>query len=385
MEPFAFSLPTDLIMGKERYDEVGEHCAKLGKKVLLHYGGGSIKRNGVYDRVVASLKAAGLEVVELGGVKPNPRVELVREGVALCKKEGVDMILAVGGGSVIDSGKGIAVGALSDIDIWDYYCGKVVADKALPVGVVLTIPAAGSECSPVTVVTKMDTHDKRSFHNDLIIPRFAIVAPDVFTSLPKNQIANATIDVISHTLERFFSDSTGVTLMDRFCVATVENAMQQGLYLYDHPDDVDVWADFALTATVAQNGFLGQGRVEDWGTHGIGHEMSSFYDMAHGASLAIATPAWMRYVSKEKPARFVQFAREIMHIYVQDEQRAIEMAIKDFEALCHRLGLATTLTEAGIPDADIKEMAKSVVKYRSRGQFKVLNEADCLAIYELAL
>ena len=161
--------------------------------------------------------------------------------------------------------------------------------------------------------------------------------------------------------------------------------MQQGLYLYDHPDDVDVWADFALTATVAQNGFLGQGRVEDWGTHGIGHEMSSFYDMAHGASLAIATPAWMRYVSKEKPARFVQFAREIMHIYVQDEQRAIEMAIKDFEAFCHRLGLATTLTEAGIPDADIKEMAKSVVKYRSRGQFKVLNEADCLAIYELAL
>ena len=295
------------------------------------------------------------------------------------------MILAVGGGSVIDSGKGIAVGALSDVDIWDYYCGKVVADKALPVGVVLTIPAAGSECSPVTVVTKMDTHDKRSFHNDLIIPRFAIVAPDVFTSLPKNQIANATIDVISHTLERFFSDSTGVTLMDRFCVATVENAMQQGLYLYDHPDDVDVWADFALTATVAQNGFLGQGRVEDWGTHGIGHEMSSFYDMAHGASLAIATPAWMRYVSKEKPARFVQFAREIMHIYVQDEQRAIEMAIKDFEAFCHRLGLATTLTEAGIPDADIKEMAKSVVKYRSRGQFKVLNEADCLAIYELAL
>ena len=385
MEPFAFSLPTNLIMGKERYDEVGEHCAKLGKKVLLHYGGGSIKKNGVYDRVVASLKAAGVEFVELGGVRPNPRIELVREGVELCKKEGVDMILAVGGGSVIDSGKGIAVGALSDVDIWDYYCGKVVADKALPVGVVLTIPAAGSECSPVTVVTKMDTHDKRSFHNDLIIPRFAIVAPDVFTSLPKNQIANATIDVISHTLERFFSDSTGVTLMDRFCVATVENAMQQGLYLYDHPDDVDVWADFALTATVAQNGFLGQGRVEDWGTHGIGHEMSSFYDMAHGASLAIATPAWMRYVSKEKPARFVQFAREIMHIYVQDEQRAIEMAIKDFEAFCHRLGLATTLTEAGIPDADIKEMAKSVVKYRSRGQFKVLNEADCLAIYELAL
>ena len=385
MEPFAFSLPTNLIMGKERYDEVGEHCAKLGKKVLLHYGGGSIKKNGVYDRVVASLKAAGVEFVELGGVKPNPRIELVREGVELCKKEGVDMILAVGGGSVIDSGKGIAVGALSDVDIWDYYCGKVVADKALPVGVVLTIPAAGSECSPVTVVTKMDTHDKRSFHNDLIIPRFAIVAPDVFTSLPKNQIANATIDVISHTLERFFSDSTGVTLMDRFCVATVENAMQQGLYLYDHPDDVDVWADFALTATVAQNGFLGQGRVEDWGTHGIGHEMSSFYDMAHGASLAIATPAWMRYVSKEKPARFVQFAREIMHIYVQDEQRASEMAIKDFEAFCHRLGLATTLTEAGIPDADIKEMAKSVVKYRSRGQFKVLNEADCLAIYELAL
>lgn len=385
MEPFAFSLPTNLIMGKERYDEVGEHCAKLGKKVLLHYGGGSIKRNGVYDRVVASLKAAGLEIVELGGVKPNPRVELVREGIELCKKEGVDMVLAVGGGSVIDSGKGIAVGALTDIDIWDYYCGKVVADKALPVGVVLTIPAAGSECSPVTVVTKMDTHDKRSFHNDLVIPRFAIVAPDVFTTLPKHQIANATIDVISHTLERFFSDSTGVTLMDRFCIATVENAMQQGLYLYDYPDDVDAWADFALTATVAQNGFLGQGRKEDWGTHGIGHEMSSFYDMAHGASLAIATPAWMRYVSKEKPARFVQFAREIMHIYTQDEQQAIEMSIKDFEAFCHRLGLATTLTEAGIPDADIKEMAKSVVKYRSRGQFKVLKEEDCLAIYELAL
>lgn len=371
-------------MGKERYDEVGQWCAPIGKKVLLHYGGGSIKKSGLYDRVRDALEAAGCEVTELGGVKPNPRIELVRAGAALCKEAGIEMILAVGGGSVIDSAKGIAAAALADCDAWDLYTGAAVADAALPVGVVLTIPAAGSECSAVSVVTKQDTHDKRSFHSDLVIPRFAILAPDVFTTLPRNQIANATVDVISHVLERFFSDSTHVTLTDRLCISTVETAMQLGLWLYDHPEDVDVWGEFALTANIAHNGVLGQGRIEDWGTHGIGHELSAFYDMAHGASLAIATPAWMRYVAQEKPARFVQFAREIMHDYAQDEAQLIESAISDLEAFFHRLGLATRLSEADLAGADLEAMAQSVVKYKPRGQFKKLSAEDCLRIYELA-
>lgn len=384
MEPFDFQLPTHIHFGVGRYEEVGQACAAIGRKVLLHYGGGSIKKSGLYDRIVAALEKAGCEVVPLGGVQPNPRLELVQEGIALAKREQVDMILAVGGGSVIDSAKGIAAGAKMDGDVWDCYLGKVPVTEALPVGVVLTIPAAGSECSDVTVVTRPDTHDKRSFHAAAVTPRFAIIAPDVFLTLPKAQIANATVDVISHICERFFSDSTHVTLTDRLCIASIETAMQLGLYLYEHPDDVDAWAEFALTANVAHNGFLGQGRIEDWGAHGIGHELSAFYDMPHGASLAIAIPAWMRYVSAKKPARFVQFAREVMHIYVQDEAEAIALAIQDFEAFCHRLGLATTLTQAGLADADLAAMAASVVKYRARGNFYVLHEEDCLGIYELA-
>lgn len=385
MEAFEYQLPTKIVFGVGRYAETGALCAAIGKKVLLHYGGGSIKKSGLYDRVKKSLADAGCSVVELGGVQPNPRLALVREGIALCKREGVEMILAVGGGSVIDSAKGIAAGVCYEGDVWDCYTGKAPVTQALPVGVVLTIPAAGSECSNVTVVTKPDTHDKRSFHADAVTPRFAVIAPDVFTTLPRAQIANATVDVISHVLERFFSDSTHVTLTDRLCVSTIETAMQLGLRLYAHPDDVDAWAEFALTANIAHNGVLGQGRIEDWGAHGIGHELSAFYDMAHGASLAIAIPAWMRYVSARKPARFVQFAREVMHIYVQDEQEAIALAIDDFAAFCHRLGLATTLSDAGLAHADCAAMAKSVVKYRARGQFFVLHEEDCLHIYEMAL
>lgn len=385
MEAFEYQLPTKIVFGVGRYAETGALCAAIGKKVLLHYGGGSIKKSGLYDRVKKSLADAGCSVVELGGVQPNPRLALVREGIALCKREGVEMILAVGGGSVIDSAKGIAAGVCYDGDVWDCYTGKAPVAAALPLGVVLTIPAAGSECSDVSVVTRPDSHDKRSFHAAAVTPRFAIIAPDVFTTLPKAQIANATVDVISHVCERFFSDSTHVVLTDRLCISTIETAMQLGLKLYADPSNVDAWAEFALTANIAHNGMLGQGRIEDWGTHGIGHELSAFYDVAHGASLAIAIPAWMRYVSARKPARFVQFAREVMHIYVQDEQEAIALAIDDFAAFCHRLGLATTLSDAGLAHADCAAMAKSVVKYRARGQFFVLHEEDCLHIYEMAL
>lgn len=385
MEAFEYQLPTKIVFGVGRYAETGALCAAIGKKVLLHYGGGSIKKSGLYDRVKKSLADAGCSVVELGGVQPNPRLALVREGIALCKREGVEMILAVGGGSVIDSAKGIAAGVCYDGDVWDCYTGKAPVAAALPLGVVLTIPAAGSECSDVSVVTRPDSHDKRSFHAAAVTPRFAVIAPDVFTTLPKAQIANATVDVIGHVCERFFSDSTHVVLTDRLCISTIETAMQLGLKLYADPSNVDAWAEFALTANIAHNGMLGQGRIEDWGTHGIGHELSAFYDVAHGASLAIAIPAWMRYVSARKPARFVQFAREVMHIYVQDEQEAIALAIDDFAAFCHRLGLATTLSDAGLAHADCAAMAKSVVKYRARGQFFVLHEEDCLHIYEMAL
>ena len=368
MEAFEYQLPTKIVFGAGRYAETGALCAAIGKKVLLHYGGGSIKKSGLYDRVKKSLADAGCSVVELGGVQPNPRLALVREGIALCKREGVEMILAVGGGSVIDSAKGIAAGVCYDGDVWDCYTGKAPVAAALPLGVVLTIPAAGSEC-----------------HAAAVTPRFAIIAPDVFTTLPRNQIANATVDVISHVMERFFSDSTHVTLTDRLCIATMETAMQLGLWLYDHPDDVDAWAEFALTANIAHNGVLGQGHVEDWGAHGLGHELSAFYDVAHGASLAIAIPAWMRYAAAQKPARLVQFAREVMHIYSQDDKQAIEQAVSDFEAFCQRLGLATRLSAAGLADADRAAMAKSVVKYRSRGNYLKLQEEDCLRIYELAL
>ncbi len=384
MEAFSFRLPTTLMVGEKRYEEVGTLCAGIGKKVLLHYGGGHIKRTGLYDKVVKSLEAQGCEVVECGGVQPNPRLSLVREGIALCKAEGVEMILAVGGGSVIDSAKGIAVGACTDRDVWDFYMGKAQPEQALPIGVVLTIPAAGSESSNVSVVTKKDTNDKRSFHSDTVFPQFAILCPELYTTLPPEQIANATSDVISHIFERYFSNSTHVTLTDRLCEVSIQTAMQLGLWLYHHPEDVAAWGEFALTANVAHNGFLGQGRIEDWGAHGIGHELSAFYDMAHGASLSIATPAWMRYVSKENPARFVQFAREIMHRHGDDVDTLIDGAISDLVAFYHRLDLPTTLAEADLLDADLDAMAKSVVKKAPRGHFKVLYEEDCRQIYELA-
>jgi alcohol dehydrogenase YqhD (iron-dependent ADH family) len=300
---FNYYNPTRVVFGKGTIEQVGALVAPYGKKVLLHFGGGSIRKNGVYTQVTASLKKAGLQVVELGGVVPNPRLSLVREGIKLCRDEKIEMILAVGGGSVIDSAKAIGFGArLSDQeDVWDdYYMNQdcAVADT-IPVGVVLTIPAAGSESSTGTVITDWDNNLKRAVNSETIIPKFAIMDPQTNFSLPAYQTACGASDILAHLQERYFTQEKHNDLSDRLLESAMKNIISYAPLALKHPNDYRYRAELMWTGTIAHNNLLNQGRVGDWASHDIEHELSGLYDIAHGAGLAIVFPAWMKYVYRD--------------------------------------------------------------------------------------
>jgi len=287
---FIFLNPTRIIFGKGTENLVGAETKKHADKVLLHYGGGSIKKIGLYDTVVKSLKEAGVEFTELAGVQPNPRLSLVRQGIEICRKEGIRFILAVGGGSAIDSAKAIAVGVPYDGDVWDFYIGKAKVKEALPVGVVLTIPAAGSEASPSSVITNEDGWYKRGLTTDRIFPRFSILNPELTYTLPNYQTACGAADIMAHIMERYFTNTKDVELTDRLCESTMKTLINNVPKALANPTDYAARAEIMWTATVAHNNLLGTGRDEDWASHDIEHEISGIYDIAHGAGLAIVFP-----------------------------------------------------------------------------------------------
>jgi len=390
---FSYYNPTRIIFGKGTLDKVGAEAAQYGKKVLFHYGSGSIKRNGVFDAVDASLKASGLTVVYLDGVVPNPRLSLVRKGIELCKKEKIDLILAVGGGSVIDSAKAIGLGAKlpSNEDIWnDYFMNyDGVARETIPVGVVLTIPAAGSESSTGSVITDEQTKLKRAMNSETIIPKFAFMDPETNYSLPAYQTACGASDILAHLQERYFTTVQHNDLSDRLLESCMRNIIANAPLALKNPNEYRYRAELMWTGTIAHNNLLDKGRIGDWASHNIEHELSGMYDIAHGAGLSIVFPAWMRYVYKTDIDRFVQYAIRVWDVSLplNDKEGIIETAIERLEAFYRSLGLPVRLSDAGIGSDKIKEMAATAMvgEREALGNFQKLNAKDIENILRLAL
>jgi alcohol dehydrogenase YqhD (iron-dependent ADH family) len=356
---FQFQNPTRILFGRGYEEKVGEQVAKYSKNILLHFGGGSIKASGLYDRVADSLKKAGVNWVELGGVQPNPRLSLVHEGVRLCKEHNLGLILAVGGGSVIDSAKAIAMGAVIDGDVWDIFIGKSTPVNALPVGTILTIPAAGSEASTASVITNEDGWLKRGFNSEVIYPRFSILNPELAFSLPKFQVACGVTDIMAHLMERYFTNITHVELTDRLLEATMKTLISQVPLVMKNPQDYDAWSELMWAGTIAHNNLLDTGRVGDWASHDIEHEVSGIYDIAHGAGLAVIFPAWMKYVLDHDLNRFVQWSVRVWNVEMDvfNPEAVARAGIEKMEEFFHSLGLGTRLSDLNIPADRIDEMA----------------------------
>lgn len=396
MNNFTFYNPTKIVFGKDEHLKIGEYLKPYAKKVLLHYGGGSIKKSGVYDAVIKSLKQNDIEYIELGGVVPNPRIDLVRKGVEICKTNNIELVLAVGGGSTIDSSKSIAMGAVYEGDVWDLYDKEkakgVRPKKALKVASVLTIPAAGSESSPTTVISNDELNKKLATSGEVLFPVLSVVNPELFYTLPKHQIANGVTDMMCHVFERYFTQTQNCDLTDGLCESVLRIIMANGLKVYNNPTDYDAWCQVGFGGTLAHNELLGKGRAEDWASHRIEHEVSALYDIAHGAGLAIITPNWMRYVYKEKPEMFLKFAKNIMQVDVSNKSddvvinEAIDKLVQYFKSL----GMATTLNEAGIDDKNLSIMAKKGTGFaygneHGLGSFKHLKHGDVLQILKMSL
>jgi alcohol dehydrogenase YqhD (iron-dependent ADH family) len=311
VQNFTFQNATKIVFGKATESETGKETAPFAKKVLLHYGGGSVRKSGLLDRVIASLKAAGIQFVELPGAQPNPRLGLVREGIRICREKGIGFVLAVGGGSVIDSAKAIAIGVPSTGDVWDFYLKKVPVKESLPVGVVLTIPAAGSEASNGSVITNDDGLFKKDAGGECMRPKFAIMNPELTFTLPPYQTACGAADIMAHVMERYFTPVTGVDFTDRLCEATLTTIIDNVPVALAAPTHYDARAQIMWASTVAHNDLLSTGRGGDWASHMIEHELSGIYDVAHGAGLAVVFPAWMRFVHRTDLARFARFATRV--------------------------------------------------------------------------
>ncbi|WP_024832529.1 iron-containing alcohol dehydrogenase [Ruminiclostridium josui] len=387
---FDMHLPTRIIFGRDTQKEIGSLIKPYTKKALLHYGGNSIKKSGLYHQVVDSLKENNIEFVELGGVVPNPRLSLAEEGAELCKKEGVDLILAVGGGSVIDSAKAIALGARND-NIWNFYENGGEIKGALPVATVLTIPAAGSESSPHTVITNEEKQIKKGYGSNYLKPVLSMVNPELFFTLPKNQIANGVADMMSHIFERYFTNTTHTDLTDGLCETTLKTIMKNALIVSQNPENYDAWCQVGFGGTIAHNDILGLGRAQDWACHDMEHELSAIYDIAHGAGLAILTPAWMQYVYKTNINMFVQFAVNVMGVEgsYRDPDAIVMEGITKLREFYKKMGLPATLTEIGIEESKFELMAKKATgeaygKEHPIGGLKKLYWQDVLEIYKLA-
>lgn len=386
MRNFTFNNSTTIIFGKDTQKNVGQATKKYGHNILFHYGGGSIKKTGLYVEVMASLKTSGLNVFELGGVQPNPRLSLVRDGIKLCKDNNIDFILAVGGGSVIDSAKGIALGVKYDGDVWDFYTGKAKANDALPIGVILTIPAAGSESSTGSVITNEDGWYKRSYNSLILRPKFAIMNPELTYTLPDYQTACGAADMFAHVMERYFTNEENVEFTDALCEVTMKTIMNQVKKVLLEPKNYDHRAELMWAGTIAHNGLLGTGRVEDWGSHAIEHELSGIYDITHGAGLSIVFPAWMKYVYKHNVKRFAQFAHKVFNVDMDlnNLELVALTGIKKLKQFFHEIGLPTSLKEVNIDESRLEEMAAKATD-RLIGSFVKLEKADVLNILKLAL
>ena len=388
MDNFNFYSPTEFVFGKGRACETGEYVKKYGgSKVLIHYGGGSAVRSGLLDTVKASLDRAGVVYCELGGVQPNPRDTLIYKGIGLCRRENVDLVLAVGGGSVIDSSKAIAAGVCYDGDFWDMYCGKAPLEKALPVGTVLTIAAAGSEGSANSVITKEDGMIKRGRASDLLRPKFSVMDPSLTQTLPAYQTACGATDIMAHIFERYFTNTKEVEITDRLCEAVLLTIIKETPRVLADPDNYEARANIMWAGMIAHNNICGVGRQQDWNSHGLEHELSGLYDVTHGAGLAVIMPAWMEYVHSHNVLRFCQMATRVFGCqmnYEDPEKTALE-GIHRFLAFLHGIGMPINFEELGAKEEDIPILVQKLgVGDGKRAGFVELDAAAVTQIYKMA-
>ena len=389
MQNFTFYSPTYFMFGKDSENRVGELVKRFGgTKVLIHYGGGSAERSGLLGRVRASLEAEGIAYVELGGVKPNPRSGLVYEGIELVKKENVDFILAVGGGSTIDSSKAIAAGALYDGDFWDFYSGKRI-ENALPVGTILTIAAAGSEGSPDSVITNENGMFKRGASGDAIRPRFSILNPALTQTLPPYQTAAGITDILAHLHERYLTNTKDVEVTDRLIEGLMLTMVHEGPRVIADPDNYEARANIMWAGMMAHNNSCGVGRTQDWNSHNIEHELSALYDCAHGAGLAVTMPAVFRYVYKHDVMRFAKLAVRVWGCQMDfDDPESTALAgITALENFLRSIGMPLSFAEIGAREEDIPKLVQALCYGNGRNGsisgFVTLNEEDCTNIYKM--
>ena len=395
MDNFTFYSPTYFVFGKETEKETGKYVKKYGgTKVLIHYGGGRAVRSGLIARIEASLDAEGIGYVELGGVKASPHADLIYKGIDFAKKEKVDFILAVGGGSVMDSAKGIALGVPYDGDFWDFYCGKKgPVTEALPVGCVVTIAASGSEGSTDSVVT-LDTEDgheyKRCADGDILRPLFAIMNPELMMTLPPYQTASGISDIMAHCMERYFSHTKECELTDRLLEAVMLTMIKEARRVMKDPMNYDARANIMWAAMVAQNNSTGVGRAQDWGTHHMDNEIGILYGASHGAGLALLFPYWMMYAMKTQgPTLFAKYASRVWGIpmdFEHPELTAME-GIKAFQRFVKEdLGMPTTISELGGKEEDIPKMVENMFyEAPNHGNFVKLTPEIAAEIYKMAL
>lgn len=392
MSLYTYFTPTKVVFGKGAEDQVGTLVREQGcKKVLIHYGGGSARRSGLLDRVEKALDSAGIAHVSLGGVVPNPRLSLVYEGIRLARAEGVDLILAVGGGSVIDSAKAIGYGVAADGDVWDYYDSKRQPTACLPVGAVLTISAAGSEMSNSSVITREEDGLKRGCKSELCRPVFAVMDPELTMTLPPYQTACGCADILMHTMERYFNHGDNLALTDGIAEALMRTVLRYALVLKEQPDNYEARAEIMWAGSLSHNGLTGFGTDGgDWATHKIEHELSGMFDVAHGAGLTAVWGSWARYVCRERLDRFVQFALRVMDVEAaEDDYQTALRGIEAMEAFFRSIDMPTSLTALGVSptDAQITEMAEKCIQAvggKTLGVVRPLSVQDVAAIYQAA-
>ncbi len=392
MKDFIYYAPTEVVFGKDSEKQVASLVKKYGgKRVLVHYGGQSAKKSGLLDNIFGLLNEGGIEFFELGGVVPNPRLSKVREGIALCREQKIDFILAVGGGSVIDSAKAIAYGVPYNGDVWDFYLGKATAETCLPVATVLTIPAAGSEMSESSVITNEDGDVKLGYSNNISRPKFAIMNPMRTYTLPPYQTAAGVTDMIMHTMERYFTHDDDMTLTDSMAEALMRTLKDSVMEVLKNPTDYRHRAQIMWGGSIAHNGLTGCGLSDDWATHQLEHELSGMFDATHGAGLAAIWPSWARYVYKENVSRFVRFAVNVMGVendFTNPEATALK-GIEAMEEFYHAIGMPINIHELigrEVTDKEIREMVRKCSRNytTTQGRFKVLQVEDMEAIYRMA-
>ncbi len=387
MENFEFHNPTKLLFGKGEIEKIANEIVRYGNKILIVTGGGSVKKIGILDQAIVHLEASGCTWFHLEGIEPNPRLTTIQKGIEICKREGIEIVLAIGGGSVIDASKAICAGAMYDGDVWDFYTRKSTIRSALPLGTVLTLAATGSEMNGNSVVTNWETQEKLAVGSNKLLPKFSILDPTYTYSVPKDHTVYGIVDIMSHVFEQYFSHTSHTPLQDRFSEAILKTVIENATKVIDNPKNYDARANILLSSTFALNGLINIGKTTDWATHAIEHAVSAVYDIPHGGGLAILFPHWMAYVMDNGIEKFVTFAVNVWNVETEgktDKEIALEGITKTREFF-NRIGAPSQLKNYNIGSERIEEMAEKAVRGGTIGSYKRLTKEDVIKILQESL